>query len=56
MRFVEHHAAVLAIPAVLPALVVVGVIVMIAVRDRREQRRNLPQAGGTPTESGEDSE
>jgi len=39
VRFVEHHAAVLAIPAVLPALVVVGVVVMIAVRDRREQRR-----------------
>jgi len=56
VRFVEHHAAVLAIPAVLPALVVVGVIVMIAVRDRREQRRNPPQAGGTPTENGEDSE
>lgn len=39
MRFVEHHAAVLAIPAVLPALVVVGVVVVIAVRDRRAQRR-----------------
>jgi hypothetical protein len=39
VRFAEHHAAVLAIPAVLPALVVVGVVVMIAVRDRREQRR-----------------
>ncbi len=48
MTFVEHHAAVLAIPAVLPALVVVGVIVMIALRDRREQRRKA--------EGGEDSE
>lgn len=34
--FVEHHAAVLAIPAVLPAVIVVGVIVFIAVRDRRQ--------------------
>lgn len=42
--FVEHHAAVLAIPAVLPALVVVGVVVMIAVRDRRAQRRNAERA------------
>jgi cytochrome c oxidase subunit IV len=40
----EHHAAVLAIPAVLPALVVVGVVVMIAVRDRRAQRRNAEHA------------
>jgi NADH:ubiquinone oxidoreductase subunit 3 (subunit A) len=48
VRFVEHHAAVLAIPAVLPALIVVGVVVMIAVRDRRDQRRKA--------ESGEDSE
>lgn len=39
MRFAEHHPVVLAIPAVLPALVVVGVVVLIAVRDRREQRR-----------------
>lgn len=39
MTFVEHHPVVLAIPAVLPALVVVGVVVSIAVRDRREQRR-----------------
>jgi len=39
MGLVGHHPVVLAIPAVLPALVVVGVVVMIAVRDRREQRR-----------------
>jgi hypothetical protein len=44
VRFVEHHAAVLAIPAVLPALVVVGVVVMIAVRDRRVQRRKAADA------------
>lgn len=48
MRFVEHHAAVLAIPAVLPAVIVVGVIVMLAVRDRREQHRK--------DESAEDAE
>lgn len=48
MRFVEHHPALFAIPAVLPAVIVVGVIVMLAVRDRREQRRK--------TEDREDSE
>lgn len=41
MRFADHHPALYAIPAVLPALVVVGVVVMIAVRDRREQRRKV---------------
>ena len=48
MTFVEHRPAVFAIPAVLPALVVVGVVVMIAVRDRREQHSRA--------EGGEDAE
>ncbi|MFL6089495.1 MAG: hypothetical protein ACJ71Z_05085 [Aeromicrobium sp.] len=38
-----HHMAVLAIPAVLPAVIVVGVVLFIAVRDRREQRRKSRQ-------------
>jgi hypothetical protein len=38
VRFVEHHAAVLAIPAVLPALIVVSLVVILAMRDRRQQR------------------
>ena len=45
MRFADHHAAALAIPAVLPALVVVGVVVMMAIRDRREQRRKTGKGG-----------
>jgi hypothetical protein len=42
---VAHHAAVLAIPAVLPAVVIVGVILMIAVRDRRAERRQHGEEG-----------
>ncbi|MFZ0140038.1 MAG: hypothetical protein WAL70_03060 [Aeromicrobium sp.] len=33
-----HHAALLAIPALVPALVVVGVVLHIARKDRREER------------------
>lgn len=44
----SHHALALAIPALLPAVVVSGVVVYLAVRDRRK--------AGTETEStkGED--
>jgi hypothetical protein len=33
-----HHAALIAIPALVPALVVVGVVLHIARKDRREER------------------
>ena len=33
-----HHAALLAIPALVPAIVVVGVVLHIARKDRREER------------------
>lgn len=33
-----HHAALLAIPALVPALVVVGVVLHIARKDRRAER------------------
>jgi hypothetical protein len=37
-QILAHHAALLAIPAFVPALVVVGVILYIARKDRREER------------------
>lgn len=37
-QLLAHHAALLAIPAIVPALVVVGVVVYIARKDRREER------------------
>jgi hypothetical protein len=33
-----HHAVLLAIPAFIPAIVVVGVVLYIAHKDRREER------------------
>ena len=33
-----HHAALLAIPALVPAVVVVGVVLYIARKDRRAER------------------
>ena len=33
-----HHAALLAIPALVPAIVVVGVVLHIARKDRREEQ------------------
>ena len=36
---VAHHVALLAIPAVAPALIVAGVILVIMWRDRRDERR-----------------
>ncbi len=38
------HSALLAIPAFVPALAVVGVVLVIAVRDRRAERREAEQA------------
>lgn len=37
-QLLAHHSALLAIPALIPAVVVVGVILYIASKDRREER------------------
>lgn len=37
-QLLAHHAALLAIPAFIPAIVVVGVVLYIARKDRREER------------------
>ena len=37
-QLLAHHAALLAIPAFIPAVVVVGVVLYIARKDRREER------------------
>ena len=34
-----HHALVVAIPAFVPAIILVGVILYIAAKDRREERQ-----------------
>jgi hypothetical protein len=40
---VAHHALLLAIPALVPAVVVAGVVVYIAVRDRRNPEHNADE-------------
>jgi hypothetical protein len=43
VEYVAHHWLLLAVPAFLPAVIVVSVILYIALRDRRAGRR---EAGG----------
>ncbi|OBH43638.1 hypothetical protein [Mycobacterium mantenii] len=38
VEFLAHHYLLLAAPAFLPAVIVVGVVLYIALRDRREGR------------------
>jgi hypothetical protein len=44
VEYLAHHWIVLAVPAFFPAVVVVGVILFVAIRDRRADR-------GTPDNS-----
>lgn len=48
------HSILLAIPAFLPALVVVAVVVVVALRDRRAEERD--RAPGSPPEHGAEKE
>ncbi|MEU2041849.1 hypothetical protein [Nocardia niwae] len=48
------HSILLAIPAFLPALVLVAIVVVIALRDRRAEERD--RAPGSPSERGADKE
>ncbi|OMC08516.1 MULTISPECIES: hypothetical protein [unclassified Mycobacterium] len=47
--YMAHHMLLLAVPAFLPAVIVVGVVLYVALRDRRAGR-------GTPGDSGPGSE
>jgi hypothetical protein len=47
VEYLAHHWIVLAAPAFLPAVVVVGVVLYVAIRDRRADR----SAGGTRDDS-----
>ncbi|MBF6470036.1 hypothetical protein IU427_33520 [Nocardia beijingensis] len=48
------HSILLAIPAFLPALVLVAVVVLVALRDRRAEQRD--RAPGSPSERGAEKE
>jgi hypothetical protein len=57
-QLLAHHAALLAIPALVPAVVVVGVVLYIARKDRREEREErdlIERAFDTDTDTQEDS-
>lgn len=43
-QILAHHAALLAIPAIVPAVVVVGVVLYIARKDRGEEREIIGRA------------
>ena len=44
--FLAHHYLLLAAPAFLPAVIVVGVVLYIALRDRRSPGRGNPDNSG----------
>jgi hypothetical protein len=48
VEYLAHHWIVLAVPAFLPAVIVVGVVLYIALRDRRAAR-------SADSDSGEDA-
>jgi hypothetical protein len=48
VEYVAHHWILLAVPAFLPAVIVVGVVLYVALRDRR--------ARGTPDDSNQRSD
>ncbi len=52
--YVSHHMLLLAIPAFLPAIVVVAVILYVALKDRRSGGQpDAPQQSDAPTEKGD---
>jgi hypothetical protein len=52
VEYMAHHWILLAVPAFLPAVIVVGVVLYVALRDRRAGR----SARDTPDDSNQRSE
>jgi hypothetical protein len=51
VEYLGHHWILLAAPAFLPAVIVVGVVLYIAIRDRRARTRENPtQPTGQPAD------
>jgi hypothetical protein len=49
VEYLGHHWIVLAAPAFLPAVIVVGVVLYIAIRDRRARASGNSNQRGDPT-------
>lgn len=51
--YLADHSVVLALPALIPAFVIVGVVLFVVARDRRAERNESDQAsGGTDSDEG----
>ena len=50
VEYLAHHMLLLAVPAFLPAIVVVGVILFVALRDRRNGR-DTPDNSRRPSDA-----
>ena len=49
VEYLGHHWILLALPAFLPAVIVVGVVLYIAIRDRRARTSDNPGQPGDST-------
>ena len=54
VEYLAHHWIVLAVPAFLPAVIVVAVVLYVALRDRRAGRtEDSPEQAKTPDDKGD---
>jgi hypothetical protein len=55
VEYVAHHWILLAVPAFLPAIIVVGVVLYVALRDRRSggKPHEATRRGNAPGEDGD---
>ena len=54
VEYLAHHWIVLAVPAFLPAVIVVAVVLYVALRDRRAGRaEDSPEQAKTPDDQGD---
>ena len=54
VEYLAHHWIVLAGPAFLPAVVVVGVVLYVAIRDRRARTPDTPKQPSAATRNKDD--
>lgn len=55
--FLADHSVVLALPALIPAFIIVGVVLYVVARDRRQERdENATEGRGNPPAEGSRSD
>lgn len=50
--YLADHSVVLALPALVPAFVIVGVVLFVVARDRRAERNEAEQSPGSEPDEG----